>query len=85
MNRIAGVGTSLVLLAVGAVLAFAVTVTTEGFDVNTIGWILMAVGGLGLVVSLIIGTASARTTTYSDTTVVEHEPVRERVIERDRR
>jgi hypothetical protein len=36
------------------------------------------------VVSLIIGTTAASTSTYSDTTVVERQPVRERVIERDR-
>ena len=47
----------------------------------------MGVGAVGLIVSLIIGTAGAtRATTYvdRDTTVVEREPVRERVIERER-
>ena len=87
MNRVAGVGTSLFLFAVGAILAFAVSVDTDGFNVNTIGWILMGVGAVGLIVSLIIGTAGATgPTTYvdRDTTVVEREPVRERIIERDR-
>ena len=87
MNRVAGVGTSLVLIAAGAILAFAVSVQTDGFNVNTIGWILMGVGAVGLIVSLIIGTAGAATaTTYvdRDTTVVEREPVRERIVERDR-
>jgi hypothetical protein len=87
MNRVAGVGTSLVLIAAGAILAFAVSVQTDGFNVNTIGWILMGVGVVGLIVSLIIGTAgTSGPTTYvdRDTTVVEREPVRERIIERDR-
>jgi hypothetical protein len=87
MNRVAGVGTSLLLIAAGAIMAFAVSVQTDGFNVNTIGWILMGVGVVGLIVSLIIGTAGAtRATTYvdRDTTVVEREPVRERVIERER-
>ena len=87
MNRVAGVGTSLLLIAAGAIMAFAVSVQTDGFNVNTIGWILMGVGVVGLIVSLIIGTAgSTRATTYvdRDTTVVEREPVRERVIERER-
>lgn len=87
MNRVAGIGTSLFLIAAGAIMAFAVSVQTEGFNVNTIGWILMGVGAMGLIVSLIIGTTGvARSTTYvdRDTTVVEREPVRERVIERDR-
>jgi len=87
MNRVAGVGTSLLLIAAGAILAFAVSVQTDGFNVNTIGWILMGVGAVGLIVSLIIGTAGVgHSSMYvdRDTTVVEREPVRERVIERDR-
>ena len=84
MNRVAGVGTSLVLLAAGAVMAFAISVNTSGFNLNTIGWILMAVGALGLVVSLIIATSAASRSTYTDTTVVERQPARERIVERDR-
>ncbi len=47
-----GIGTSLVLIAVGAVLRFAVSVTTHGFNLHTIGVILMIVGAVGFVVSL---------------------------------
>ena len=47
-----GIGVSLILIAVGAVLAFAVHATTNGFDVNTIGWILMIVGIVGGLISL---------------------------------
>lgn len=83
MNRVAGVGTSIFLLAVGAVLAFAVSVQTDGFNVNTIGWILMAVGAIGLVVSLIIGTAGRAGGYERNTTVIEREP--SQVIERERR
>jgi len=46
-----GIGTSIFLIAVGAIMTFAVEVTTEGFNINTIGIILMLVGGLGLIVS----------------------------------
>ena len=46
-------GTSLFLIAVGAVLRFAVTVSTHGFDIHTIGVILMIVGGVGLLLSLL--------------------------------
>ena len=87
MNRVVGIGTSLVLIAAGAIMAFAVSVHTNGFNVHTIGWILMGVGVLGLIVALIIGTAGtvAHDATCVDrgTTVVEREPVRERIIERD--
>jgi hypothetical protein len=47
-----GFGTSLVLIAVGAILDFAVKVQTTGFNLNTIGLILMIVGIVGLVLSL---------------------------------
>ena len=47
-----GVGTSLLLIAVGAILRFAVSVTTSGFNIHTIGLILMIVGIVGLVISM---------------------------------
>lgn len=47
-----GIGVSIVLFAVGAVLAFAVTAQAEGFDVNTVGVILMIVGGVGFLASM---------------------------------
>jgi len=46
-------GTSLVLIAVGAVLRFAVNVSTSGFNIHTIGVILMIVGGVGFILSLL--------------------------------
>jgi uncharacterized protein DUF6458 len=48
-----GIGVSLFLLAIGAILAFAVDVTTEGFNLNTMGIILMIVGGVGLLFSML--------------------------------
>lgn len=45
-------GTSLMLLAVGAILAFAVSARVSGVAIPTIGVILMIVGGLGLMISL---------------------------------
>jgi hypothetical protein len=45
-------GTSLFLIAVGAILRFAVTATTSDFSIQTVGLILMIVGGIGLVISL---------------------------------
>jgi hypothetical protein len=47
-----GIGSSLVVFAVGAILRFAVTVTTTSFNVHTIGVILMIVGGVGFLISL---------------------------------
>jgi hypothetical protein len=48
-----GIGVSILLIAAGAVLVWAVHVTTSGFNLHTIGWILLAVGALGALLSLI--------------------------------
>jgi hypothetical protein len=48
-----GVGVSIVLIAVGAILTWAVNASVSGLELTTIGVILMVVGGLGLVVSMI--------------------------------
>jgi hypothetical protein len=48
-----GLGISILLIAIGAILAFAVDVTVQGLDLVSVGWILMAVGGLGLIVSML--------------------------------
>jgi hypothetical protein len=45
-------GTSLFLIAVGAILAFAVNATISGLEISTVGIILMIVGGVGLLISL---------------------------------
>jgi uncharacterized YccA/Bax inhibitor family protein len=47
-----GLGVSLILIAVGAVLAFAVHVSSSGFNVNTVGYILLVVGIVGGLISM---------------------------------
>jgi Na+/proline symporter len=47
-----GIGGSIFLLAVGAILAFAVNADISGLDINVIGWILMAAGLIGLIITL---------------------------------
>lgn len=47
-----GVVFSLLVVAAGAILAFAVTGTTSGVDIQTVGWILMIVGLVGMVISI---------------------------------
>lgn len=46
-------GTSLFLIALGAVLRFAVTVSAHGFNIHSVGVILMVVGAIGLLISLL--------------------------------
>ena len=48
------IGGSLVLLAIGAILYFAVEDRVEGIDLPMVGLILMIVGLLGMVVSLVV-------------------------------
>lgn len=47
-----GIGTSIFLIAVGAILKFAVTAHVSGIALATVGTILMVVGVIGLVISL---------------------------------
>ena len=48
-----GIGVSIFLIAVGAILAFAVSAEANGVDVQAVGWIVLGVGVLGLVLSMI--------------------------------
>lgn len=52
-----GIGIGVFLLAVGAILSFAVTAEAEGFNINTIGVILMIVGGLATLLSMLFWTS----------------------------
>ena len=56
-----GIGISLLLIAAGAILTFAINVTTSGFNLHTIGWILMAVGVLGVILDLTLWMPRRRT------------------------
>lgn len=52
-------GLSLFLIAVGAILAFAVEYAVEGVDLAAVGYILMVVGFIGLLLSLLFWTSFA--------------------------
>jgi len=47
-----GIGGSIFLLALGAILAFAVNASISGIDINIVGWVLMAAGLVGLVLTI---------------------------------
>lgn len=64
-----GIGVSLILIAVGAILTWAVKTEPEGLDINVVGVILMIVGLAGLVLSFVFweswfGRGAFRRTTY---------------------
>ena len=68
-----GIGTSLFLIAVGAILYFAVNADVSGLEISTVGLILMVVGVIGLVISLFFLSSLRRGRT--DRTVVrDREP-----------
>jgi hypothetical protein len=48
-----GIGTSIFLIAIGAILRFAVTATVSGVDIHTVGTVLLVVGVVGLLISLL--------------------------------
>ena len=70
-----GISVSLVLIAIGAILTWAVTASVSGLDINTVGVILMIVGAAGLVLSMIFWSSWGGFGTRRDTTtVVRDEP-----------
>ena len=78
-----GIGVSVFLIAVGAILAFAVNVTVSGLDLDTVGVILMIAGAIGLLWSLLYlnggwGRGAPAADEYVD------EPVARRRVIRDR-
>ena len=55
------IGASLFLIAVGAILKFAVSDGINGVDLGTVGIILMAVGVVGLIISIVMMSTRRRT------------------------
>ena len=76
-----GMGTSIFLIAVGAILAFAVNAEVSGLELKTVGLILLIVGAIGAVLSMIFwsswggfgGTRVVEGRTTGRRTVVEEE------------
>jgi hypothetical protein len=78
-----GIGASLILIAAGAILTWAVHATVAGVNLTAIGVILMLVGVIGVILSMVFWSSwggtravSRRRTTYVD------EPPAERYVER---
>ena len=72
------IGASIFLIAVGAILMYAVDVTVSGLEIQTVGLILMIAGAVGLLIGLfLLASASGRRRdVYDDREVVrERDPV----------
>jgi hypothetical protein len=82
-----GLGTSIFLIALGAILRFAVTATVAGINIQTVGVVLMVIGVIGLVLSFIFwsswGWGRRRTVVDRDQTVVRDDRYRDRYDDDD--
>lgn len=70
-------GTSIFLIALGAILTFAVDVSVSGLDLNAVGVILMVAGIIGVIVSLIW--IDRATTPRTERRVVDEHHTTERI------
>lgn len=61
------IGSSLVLIAIGAILKFAISWSTSGINLSNVGVILMLVGVAGLVISLVLANTARRTDVVTHT------------------
>ncbi|HEY9558049.1 MAG TPA: hypothetical protein VIR58_15030 [Acidimicrobiales bacterium] len=62
-----GIGTSIIIIAAGAIMTFAIEVeNAEGFNINNAGVILMIAGALGLIASMVVFGPRHRRTTVQD-------------------
>lgn len=66
-----GIGASLILIAVGAILVWAVEAEVAGLDITAVGWILLIVGAAGALLSMIFwsswgGWGGRRETVYRE-------------------
>jgi hypothetical protein len=80
-----GIGVGLILIAAGAIMAWAVSVDTTGFNINTIGYILLVVGIIGVLLSLVFWSSWAGPGYFGRrrTVVDDGGPSRRQVIEED--
>ncbi len=58
-----GIGINIFLIALGAVLTFAVDATLAGLDIKVVGVILMVAGAVGLILTLLVFAPRRRRTT----------------------
>jgi uncharacterized membrane protein YidH (DUF202 family) len=86
MNRNSGIGLTsfgAVLVIIGAILRFATTVTTSGFNIHKIGDILLVVGILLVAISIFMITMGSRSRSTTRTEVRETAAGQQRTQQRD--
>jgi hypothetical protein len=78
-----GLVVSLIVIAAGAILIWAVTADVAGININAIGWILLVVGLVAFLLTLVLW--SPWTTRYARRSTYAEDAPRRRVVERPRR
>ena len=75
-----GIGASLFLIAIGAIMAFAINVESDAFDIDTIGVILMVVGIVGALLSMMFWSTWGGFSNRRETIVRDRDVVRDREV-----
>ena len=70
-----GIGTSIFMIAVGAILYFAVNADISGLEISTVGLILMILGIVGLVISLFLVSSASRRGVATDRPVARERDI----------
>ncbi len=77
-----GIGASIFLIALGAILTFALDVSVGGIDIDVVGWILMVAGVIGLIFTTVIWGPRRRASTTVTEEPVTYEPTQDRAYTR---
>ena len=79
-----GIGVSLILIAAGAILTWAVTADVEGVDITVVGVILMVIGAIGFILSTLFWSSWGGVGGFRRRTYVEDRAARRPYVEEPR-
>lgn len=68
-----GIGVGILLIAVGAIMDFAITVNGKGFNIHTVGVILMIAGAVGILLELVLFMPRRRSVAQREVVVRRHD------------
>ncbi|MGH3744411.1 MAG: DUF6458 family protein [Mycobacteriales bacterium] len=68
-----GIGVGILLIAIGAIMDFAITVNGRGFNIHTVGLILMIVGVVGILLELLLFMPRRRSVAQREVVVRRHD------------
>lgn len=68
-----GIGVGILLIAIGAIMDFAITVNGKGFNIHTVGVILMIAGAVGILLELVLFMPRRRSVAQREVVVRHHD------------